>query len=91
VKLPSAFQALRRALYGGLCYDEERFTEAYRRHLEGVRSHFAGRACLLHLDICAGEGWSELCAFLGAAVPDVAFPHRNSRREATVGGSHDRV
>jgi hypothetical protein len=30
---------------------------------------------LLVMDITAGDGWAKLCAFLGAPVPDLPFPH----------------
>ena len=32
---------------------------------------------LLVLDIIKGEGWENLCTFLGKDIPDVPFPHEN--------------
>ena len=29
------------------------------------------------MDICAGDGWTQLCDFLDVAVPDVPFPVEN--------------
>ncbi|MYB38983.1 MAG: hypothetical protein F4Y26_16690 [Gammaproteobacteria bacterium] len=54
---------------------------AYRRRCEAhnaeVLSYFQGRSDLLVLDFECGDGWQELCAFLGEPVPDVPFPHIN--------------
>lgn len=50
---------------------------AYERYNRAVTEHFAGRDDLLVIDFEKGEGWAELCAFLGVPVPDVAFPHVN--------------
>ncbi|MEJ7812700.1 MAG: sulfotransferase family protein [Gemmatimonadaceae bacterium] len=64
--------------YGSIGFNAERFSYAYDAHEREVRRHFAGRPhALLVLDICGGEGWERLCPFLGAAVPDVPFPHAN--------------
>jgi hypothetical protein len=27
------------------------------------------------MNICGGEGWEELCGFLGECVPERPFPH----------------
>ena len=35
---------------------------------------------LLVLDIAAGDGWPELCPFLGVPVPAAPFPHSNAAR-----------
>ena len=32
---------------------------------------------LLVLDVCGGDGWEPLCAFLGLEPPRHAFPHFN--------------
>ncbi|NDQ55816.1 MAG: hypothetical protein GZ088_01935 [Acidipila sp.] len=68
--------------YGVLVWERRAFLNAYHRHLEAVLDYFGNRpAQLLILDICAGEGWEMLCAFLGIPVPNVPFPHANSRSE----------
>ncbi|MYB38989.1 MAG: hypothetical protein F4Y26_16720 [Gammaproteobacteria bacterium] len=36
-----------------------------------------GCSDLLVLDFERGDGWPELCAFLGEPVPDTPFPHVN--------------
>lgn len=44
-----------------------------------VVEHFHGRpGSLLVLDVCGGQGWAPLCAFLGLAAPRLPFPHLNS-------------
>jgi hypothetical protein len=56
----------------------ERYLDVYRRHERDVRAHFIGRPQdLLIMDLEAGEGWAELCAFLGAPAPSVPFPVKN--------------
>ncbi len=58
--------------------NRERFLERYRRHNREVERYFAGRpGDLLVVDWEAGDGWSELCGFLGRPVPSGTFPHAN--------------
>jgi hypothetical protein len=50
----------------------------YEARNEAVRTYFAARpSALLVLDIVRGEGWKELCAFLGLRPPPRPFPHLN--------------
>jgi hypothetical protein len=71
---------LRAAVYG--CYDfsPERFSWVYDQHVRAVQEHFRGRPRdLLVLDVCGGQGWDELCAFLGVPVPrGQPFPHKGA-------------
>ncbi len=65
-------------LYGTTTFDADSFAAAYRAHRRDVLRHFRRRpGDLLVLDVCGGEGWEKLCAFLGLPVPDVPFPHRH--------------
>ncbi|MFN3218523.1 MAG: sulfotransferase family protein [Acidimicrobiales bacterium] len=59
---------------------EDEHLAFYRAHNERVREHFSGRPDQL-LEVCweRGDGWSELCAFLGTDVPPEPFPHGNRR------------
>jgi hypothetical protein len=69
----------RRGEYDGtfLVVDREAWSAEFIGHDERVRSYFAGRPSdLLVLDIAAGDGWEQLCPFLGLPVPDAAFPRR---------------
>ena len=52
----------------------------YEKHSEMVRHYFeANGASDLLLEVCwdTGDGWDQLCPFLGAPIPDLPFPHRN--------------
>lgn len=71
-------EALRIAIYGTTGFDHVLFEQAYERHEQRVLSHFRGREDdLLTMEICAGEGWERLCAFLDREVPEQPFPRQN--------------
>jgi 3'-phosphoadenosine 5'-phosphosulfate (PAPS) 3'-phosphatase len=77
-KESEASRALFQDLYGGMEFDEQRYSEGYDRFVRGVEEHFLGREDdLLVLDVTRGQGWRELCAFLGKPVPEVPFPVTN--------------
>lgn len=59
--------------------NEAHFREFYRRHEREVRAHFAQHGPERLLVLCweRGDGWQELCGFLGLEVPDTPFPHEN--------------
>jgi hypothetical protein len=60
-----------------LVVDEEAWAREYREHDQRVRAYFADRPDdLLVLDIAAGDGWEQLCPFVGVPQPTVAFPNR---------------
>ena len=66
---------LHRDLYNATEYDREKFENAYNAHMSEVFSYFKGRENdLLVIDVCAGEGWNELCGFLKKPVPKDVFP-----------------
>lgn len=66
---------VRLAMYGGVAPGPAALTETAARHQREVLAHFAGRpGDLLVLDVCAGEGWDRLCAFLGQPRPAAPFP-----------------
>ena len=52
--------------------------EIYTKHNEEVREFFSDKEGSL-LEVCweRGDGWKELCCFLGVPVPDAVFPHCN--------------
>lgn len=69
------------AVYGIETYERERFDYVYERHVNEVRRHFESEPTrLLEVNICGGQGWSEICPFLKSEVPSVPFPHANRRR-----------
>jgi hypothetical protein len=63
-------------IYGQTTFDAETFLSRYRRHNQEVKDYFRDRpGDLLVKGI--GSGWDSLCEFVGAPVPDVAYPHAN--------------
>ena len=59
---------------------KRRYIALYEKHNDAVRSYFKVHdAGYQLLEVCwdTGAGWDELCQFLGKAVPDRPFPHRN--------------
>lgn len=58
--------------------NKARYLETLQAHESAVRAYFASRPHdLLVMDLEAGDGWQELCAFLGEPVPAEPFPTRN--------------
>jgi Sulfotransferase domain len=73
---------IHRQLYGREDFDRLAFSDAYARHQECIEGHFVSRSQdLLCMDICAGDGWAQLCPFLGFDSPSTPFPHRNARAD----------
>jgi hypothetical protein len=80
--------ATRRVLYGLPFPDvtDEQLLDRVAQHDHAVRAWFADRpGSLLEVDWATGDGWDELCAFLGEPRPALAFPHAN-RGEYTSAG-----
>jgi len=69
----------RTLLYGVNHFGEERFSWVYDQHMVLVEQYFAGdrQQDLLRIDVTKDPRWEPLCDFLGVAVPDAPFPHRN--------------
>jgi len=79
--------AVRAQVYGAGRFDRDLWRAAWHRHAARVARHFRDRSGdLLRIDLCGGEGWERLCAFLGEPVPACAFPHLNRRAVDT--GEH---
>jgi hypothetical protein len=57
--------------------DRDAMIAAYLAHNEAVKSRFAGTGRLLVMDLARGDGWAQLCPFLGVPVPAEPFPHSN--------------
>jgi hypothetical protein len=71
-------RACRKAAYGIHGYDESLFRRRYERHNAEVRDYFRHRpGDLLELDLSRGDGWPELCGFLGVPEPEIGFPQWN--------------
>lgn len=65
---------LRTAVYGTLKWDRSVFRQLYYNHHSAVHRYFGDSDKLLVMDICAGDGWKELCPFLGVPIPKHRFP-----------------
>ncbi len=66
---------------------EAAFRRIYEQHNTAVRTYFASRPDqLLELCLERGDGWDELCRFLGEAVPAMPVPRSNTAVE--LGASH---
>ncbi len=61
---------------------EEIYRNRYEQHNRDVVEYFQNRPGeLLMFNLAGGDGWDELCRFLGVAVPESPFPHANARQE----------
>ncbi len=57
---------------------EEQLIERYDKHVSDVKEYFKDRPNdLLILNWKDGDGWKELCGFLGKDIPTEDFPHAN--------------
>ena len=57
---------------------KENTVSIYSSHNAGVREYFRDRpGDLLTVDFTKGDGWEQLCEFLGREVPGADFPHAN--------------
>ncbi len=69
-------------LYESTTFDRTKFIDAYHRHHDDVRRYFRNRPeDLLELNIIDGDGWEQLCPFLGLPIPDSPFPQANKRTD----------
>ena len=65
-------------LYGQRHFDREVFLARYRRHNAEVLEYFKDRPDdLLVMRMNDGDGWEQLCNFVGKPIPDVSYPHGN--------------
>ncbi len=70
------------AVYGTIDFEPNRYSYVYDLHYRNVCEHFKGRPeALLVFDICSGDGWEELCPFLGVPVPDEPLPRTEETQE----------
>jgi len=58
--------------------DKENTLKVYNKHIREVKEYFKDRPDdFLVLDLTKGDGWEQLCPFLGHAIPNLPFPHAN--------------
>jgi len=68
------------AMYDGRdIEDRDAIIAIYEKHVTSVRQ-FAEANSIPMLEVCweNGDGWNELCSFVGRDVPDAPFPHANA-------------
>lgn len=71
---------MRQWIYGFGCPEgnEDTYIQRYERHNREVLDYFRDRpGDLLVFDLPSGDGWEQLCPFLGADIPIKPFPHAN--------------
>ena len=74
------FHRMHEAIYGRQDFDPDLFLDRYRRHNQEVRDYFRDRPDdLLVFRILDGDGFDQLCPFLGMPVPREPFPHWNKQ------------
>lgn len=65
-------------LYGAVSFQREAFRRSHENYIEDVMNYFKDRPDdLIVMDVCCGDGWQKLCAFLEKEIPDVPFPRTN--------------
>ncbi len=80
-KQNEAHNAVFLELYNSAVFDEAKFATGYDRFVGAVLEHFRKRpGKLLVMNVVGGEGWEQLCPFLGKPIPDVPFPKANVTR-----------
>jgi hypothetical protein len=69
-----------------LYFNHDSYREAFDAHEQRVRRFFQDKPTdrLLELNIFAGDGWPELCVFLGKDVPSIPFPWENREPSAPI-------
>ncbi len=71
---------MRQWIYGAGCPlgNEAAYVARYEQHNRDVLDYFAGRHDdLLVMELAKGQGWQELCPFLGKTPVSIPFPHEN--------------
>ena len=71
-------QELLRSRFVPAPFDKKEAEQAYERHNALVRSTVAPSRLI---EWTPGDGWEPLCQALGLAVPDIPFPHQNTKAE----------
>jgi hypothetical protein len=68
---------MRELAYGSATFGRDRYLDAYRRHNDTVRDHFAARPdALLELDLSRdADAWAQLAGFLARPATQRPFPH----------------
>lgn len=61
--------------------NEVQYIEKFKAHNDAVKEYFINRPSdFLIIDFEKGEGWKEICQFLGKEIPNEQFPHLNKNK-----------
>jgi Sulfotransferase domain len=71
-------QAIALQVFDDRLFDRQHATSVFRDHIAEVQAIVPAER-LLTFDV--RQGWAPLCAFLGAKMPDMAFPRTNSSQQ----------
>jgi hypothetical protein len=75
-------------LYGTHKFDQHRMAERYARHIAEVTEYFKDRPHDLFIfNPAYGDGWDDLCGFLGVDKPTAPFPRAYMKQETMEGSS----
>jgi hypothetical protein len=81
---PTPFGELNRRvawdLFDGRIHDREHMIACFERHVAEVKAAIPADRLLVYE---VKQGWGPLCEFLGAPIPDGAFPHVNTSEETS--------
>ncbi|MEB3213871.1 MAG: sulfotransferase [Leptolyngbyaceae bacterium] len=78
----SVRQLLCATIFGCYFFSRDRASYVYDLHYKNVTDYFKNRPDdLLIIDICAGQGWEELCPFLGYPIQVRDFPRIREKEE----------
>ncbi len=78
-------RALRQRVYGAIEPVEGLYRRRYREHNDLVQSLIPADR-LLVINLMQGDGWPELCGFLGLPEPAQPFPYENRAPRSKVDG-----
>jgi hypothetical protein len=75
------FEKLENYGYFSVFQNPDHHVRLYESHIAEVRNFFAGSPRLLEVCWEEGDGWQELCGFLGMQTPEIEFPVANKAKE----------
>ena len=71
--------------FGCQKFHHEIYSHVYDLHYKNALDYFNDRECdLLIVNWEKGDGWKELCGFLGKDMPTVPFPHKNKKEDTVI-------
>jgi len=85
--LRQAGDDIHQQFYGRTTFDTDHFCAFWHNYHAQISTYFQNRPQdLLIIDFTRGDGWEQLCSFLGLPIPSTPFPHRNQAYTSTPWG-----